>query len=83
MTFRANNLICFGQRVRVMQTVDMEDCGLANRYGTVMHNQHTFSHLVVVALDEAPDCEELHVELPSHSLMRIPLAAVEAAKGGE
>lgn len=64
-------LLRFGQRVRIMQTDEMVECGYANRYGTVAGNQRTPSNMVLVYLDESPDVPEEHIEVPASSLMRI------------
>lgn len=77
-------LLRFGQRVRVMQTTEMEERGLANCRGTVMCNQRTLSHMIRVALDEdnvPSDHEELGIDLPSHSLMRVETHTAGEAEG--
>lgn len=62
----------FGERVRVMQ-VDGVDPALHNRHGTVMSDQRTPSHSVVmVALDDYDGHDETSVEVPVSCLMRIP-----------
>lgn len=58
----------FGQRVRVMQTPEMEHAGLTNMLGTVMGNQKTPSHLVSVAMD---DPDESNVTVPGSCLMAV------------
>lgn len=63
-------LLKFGDQVRIMQTKEMEDAGLANLIGTVAAKQRTPSHLVQVALDDDGATPNL-VEVPADSLMRI------------
>ena len=63
-------LFRFGNRVRIMQTTEMVDRGLANLVGTVTGPQRTPSHLVVVALDDDGETPN-HVEVPADSLMRL------------
>lgn len=66
----------FGDRVRVMQTTDMEKNGLANRRGTVTKHQRTPSNLVCITLDEC-DHEEVTVEVPASVLMRITAVPIQ------
>ncbi len=63
-------LFRFGDTVRIMQTTEMEDRGIANQVGTVACHQRTPSHLVVVGLDDDGNTPN-EVEVPASSLMRV------------
>jgi hypothetical protein len=62
-------LFQFGEHVRIMQTKEMEDAGLANLVGTVATKQRTPANLVQVALDDNGVTPN-YVDVPAHSLMR-------------
>ncbi len=62
-TFRAFD------RVRIMQTDEMVERGLANKHGTVAANPLTPSQQIVVWLDDTPEDENVRVQVPASSLM--------------
>lgn len=63
-------LLRVGQRVRVMQTTDMEAAGLANRFGTVVEKQRRPEDEVLVVMDYKAWHGRQTLKLPTSSLTR-------------